>query len=110
MSTAMRELTKQEYEATYSPPMVEVTNAAEEIVDLWAYADPIIEEKYHSCPDWEWRVMYIYESRDGAYQHILIPVPQNNAYMSVVVDKPQLRIVGHYLLDLEQIYPERAAQ
>ena len=110
MSSSKRELTQEEYEATYSPPMVEVTNVAEEMVDLWAYADPVIAEKFHSCPDWDWRVMYLYESRDGAYQHILIPVPLDNTYMSVIVDKPQRRIIGHYLLDLEQIYPDRMAQ
>ena len=47
--TEPREITKTEYEAMVSPPMLDVTESAEEIVDLWAYADPVIEEKYHSC-------------------------------------------------------------
>ena len=37
-------LTTEEYEVTLKPPMLNVTSSADEIVDLWAYADPIIEE------------------------------------------------------------------
>lgn len=101
-----RELTQTEYEAMFSPPMLDVTKITDEIVDLWAYADPVIEEKYHSCSAWDWRVMYVYESQDGSYQHIGIPVPLDNTYMVVVVDKPNKKIIGHHLLDLGAIYPD----
>ncbi|QWF16575.1 hypothetical protein [Lysobacter capsici] len=107
MTDSARELTKQQYEATFSPPMLEVTNRADEVVDLWAYADPIIEERYHNCSAWEWRVAHVYETRDGSYQHINIPVPRNNTYLSVIVDKPRRSIVGHYMLDLGARYPDR---
>jgi hypothetical protein len=105
MSDCPRELTKEEYEATFSPPMLDVTESAEEIVPLWDYLDPVIEDQYHSCSAWDWRVMFIYESRDGLIQHLNVPVPKDNAYLSVVVDKPNRKIVGHYLLDLGALYP-----
>ena len=105
MEDTRRELTKDEYEATFKPPMRNVTESAEEIVDLWGYADPVIDDKYHNCTAWDWRVMYVYETGDGSYQHINIPVPFDNTYLSVVVDKRRRRIVGHYILDLGALYP-----
>lgn len=100
MPNSPRELTRAEYEATFSPPMLDVTATADEIVPLWDYLDPVIEELYHSCEAWNWRAMFIYESRDGLIQHVNVPVPKDNTYLSVVVDKPNAKIIGHYLLDL----------
>lgn len=100
------ELTEEEYKASFSPPMLDVTEDADEIVDLWSYADQVIEDKYHNCPAWEWRVKLIYETRDGSYQHINIPVPKSNTYLSIVVDKANRKIVGHYILDLGALYPD----
>jgi hypothetical protein len=105
MNAAPYELSESEYKATFSPPMMDVTQVAEEIVDLWAYADPIIEEKYHNCTAWEWGVKYIYEVGDGSYQHINIPVPKDNTYLCIVVDKLHRKILGHYILDLGALYP-----
>ena len=99
-----RLLNEQEYKATLSPPMREVTGSADEIVDLWGYADPIIETEFQSYAAWEWRVAYIYESAAGQYQHIGIPVPLNNTYLVIVVDVPNERIAGHHYLDLGAFY------
>ena len=106
MTKPPRELTKGEYEATFSPPMLDVTETAEESVPLWDYLDPVIEDLYHTCSAWDWHVMFIYESRDGLIQHLNVPVPQDNTYLSVVVDKPTNEIIGHYLLDLGAMYPD----
>ncbi len=99
-------LTRAEYESTFSPPMLDVTQSADEIVDLWNYAAEVVDTNYPDSADWEWKVMFIYESRDGRTQHLNIPVPRNNTYLSVVVDKPSRRILGHYLLNLEAEHPE----
>lgn len=107
MTETPRTLLKEEYAATFSPPMLNVTETAEEIVPLWDYLDPVIEELYHTCEAWDWRVMFIYESRDGKFQHLNVPVPLDNTYLSVVVDKPNKTIIGHYLLDLGALYPDR---
>lgn len=84
--------------------MKDVTHDAAEIVDLWGYADPIIENEYHNCSAWEWRVAYIYECGNGSFQHIGIPVPKDNTYLVVVVDKPNKKIIGHHILDLGAMY------
>lgn len=38
----MKALSQTEYQATFSPAMLDVTESAEEIVDLWGYADLVI--------------------------------------------------------------------
>jgi len=46
----------------------------------------------------------IYQSGDGAYQHILLPSNQANVYLVVVVDVPARAIRGHHRLDLAALY------
>ena len=106
----MPQLTRTEYQNTFSPPMLDVTSSAEEIVDLWGYASEIVDTNFPDADDWDWRVMFIYESRDGRYQHLNIPVPVNNTYLSVVVDKPNRKILGHYVLDLQAEHPDWQSQ
>ena len=90
--------------------MLDVTSSAEEIVDLWDYASEIVDTNYPDADEWDWRVMFIYESRDGRFQHLNIPVPVNNTYLSVVVDKPNRKILGHYVLDLQAEHPDWKSQ
>ena len=97
-------LSKEEYDETLSPNMINVTESAEEIVDLWGYADPIIESDYHNCTAWNWGVNHIYESQDGSYQHIGIAVPIDNTYLIVIANKNEKKIIGHYILDLGLMY------
>jgi len=106
MNTTAHELTWDEYQETFSPPMIDVTDNAEELVDLWSYANPIIEDKYHSCTAWEWHVMTIYETIDGAYQHVGIPVPKDDTYLCIIINKAKRTIVGHIVLDLRALYPD----
>jgi len=94
-------LTREQYLTMFSPPMLDMTLQAQALVDLWGYADPIIEELYHSCTAWEWEVKHIYHSPDEIYQHIMIPVPLDNTYLIVIVNIPNSFIVGHYILDLD---------
>lgn len=101
----MKELSQEEYQATFFPPMRDITESAEEIVDLWGYADLVIEQLYHSCTAWEWYVKHIYETQDGQFQHMNIPVPLDNTYLVVIVDKPKRETLGHYVLDLHP-YPK----
>ena len=102
-----RELSEDEYLATFLPPMVDVSTTAEPIVDAWAYADPVIEAQWHSCEAWDWIVSAVWETRDGAWQHLYIPVPQDETYLLLVVDKPARRIHGHFVLDLRAMMAKR---
>jgi hypothetical protein len=100
-----KELSQNEYAKTFLPPMLDVTSEADEIVDLWAYADPIVLGAFPFAGDWEWHVKHIYESEDGTYQHLNIPVPLDDTYLVVIVNKPEKRIIGHVTLDLSAKHP-----
>lgn len=96
----MKLLTTEEYQATLFPKMINVSDCPEEIIDLWAYADVIIERDYHNCSAWDWKVGHVYESPDRKYQHIGIPVPEDNTYLIVIADKTKKVVHGHYILKL----------
>lgn len=96
----MNELTHEQALQYSSFPMQDITKNAKEIVDLWAYADPIIEQKYHNCTAWEWQVRSIFLTEDKRYQHINIPVPLDNTYLVVIVDVNAKQIIGHHILTL----------
>ena len=104
MSQEPKELSAEAFKATFSPPMADISNSATELVDLWGYADQVIGNAYHNCTAWEWRVAHIYESADARYQHILIPVPKDDTYLTVVVDVDARQILGHHILDLGALY------
>jgi hypothetical protein len=99
----MGELTQAAFESTFVRPMRNVSDSANELVDLWSYADEILASEYPDS-DWSWRVKHIYESGDGRYQHLLVPVPVTNAYLAFVVDVSTRSILGHHLLDLGTLY------
>ncbi len=100
----MIELTKEQYDETFFPSMVNVSETAEGIVDLWSYADQVIESDYNDWQEWDWRVAHVYETSNESHQHIYVPIPKDNTYMVVIVDKPKKFIIGHYILDLHQQY------
>jgi hypothetical protein len=99
-----RELSREDFEATFLLPMVDISNSAAELVDLWRYADQVIANAYHNCTAWDWRVAHIYESGDARYQLVGIPVPKDDTYLTVVVDVDAREILGHYILDLGALY------
>jgi hypothetical protein len=96
----VRELTQDEFLATCSAPMRDVTSTAEEVVDLWAYADPVLTAAFPEARGWEWRVKHVRESGSGEFQPALVPLPVSNVYYVIVIDKRARRIHGHYRLAL----------
>jgi len=103
----MSELSEDAFQTTFTPPMKDVTSTADGLVDLWSYADPILETKYPGN-EWDWRVRHIYESADGQFQHLLVPVPVTDAYLVFVIGVANREILGHRLLDLGKLYGTRA--
>lgn len=96
----VRELTESEFLDTCSAPMRDVTASADEVVDLWAYADPVLAAAFPQAGAWEWRMTHIRESASGEFQHALIPVPISNVYYVIVIDKRSRRVRGHHRLAL----------
>ncbi len=84
--------------------MQDVTSTAEEVVELWPYAELALRATFPASCNCDLDVGYIYEAPDGSYQHVLVPSNESNVYLVVVVDKPARSILGHYRLDLGALY------
>ncbi len=104
MTLDLRELSRPEYEATLRAPMRDVTSTAEEVVDLWPYAERALREAFPQACNCDLEVGYVYEAADGSYQHILVPSHESNVYLVVIVDKEAKAILGHYRLNLGALY------
>ena len=104
MKIVLRTLTEEEFNATFASPMVDVTSSAEEVVDFWSYAEPALRESFPNICSCDWNVKHIYESRDGSFQHVLIPMHISNLYLVVVIDKLHRSVLGHHQLDLGAKY------
>lgn len=100
----MRELSRSEFEATFIKPMVNVTTTAEEVVEIWPYADSAIAAAFPDVQAQHWDVGYVYESSDRKYQHVLIETHQENVYLAIVIDKADKVIIGHHKLNLGALY------
>lgn len=100
----MRALSDEEYEATFAPPMADVTTTAEACVDIWPYLDRLFAESYADMETNEWDVAYVFETADRRWQHVLIETGMAHIYLAVIVDTRQAAIHGHHLLNLNRRY------
>lgn len=104
MTISPRVLSVPEFQATFVHPMVNVTCNAEEVVDLWAYAEHALRHEFPDVCSCDWTVKHIYEASNGAFQHAMIPTHLSNLYLVVVIDKLHGQVFGHLLLDLGTKY------
>jgi hypothetical protein len=100
----MHHLTEEEYLATFSEPMVALSEADELPFDFWPYFHRIPAPDFagHDCSagqvDNAWR------SLDGSCIHVLVNSENRNIFMVVVLDLRASAVLGHRLLDLEDQY------
>ena len=100
-----RELTEKEYLATMSDGMKNVTDTAERLTDIWAYASQSGVREVVSEYGFENRLIEaVYENGGGSYQHVLLYGVRKDTYAVIVVDVRERAVFGHYLLDLGEKY------
>ncbi len=100
-----RELTEKEYLSTMSGGMKNVTDTAERLTDIWAYASQSEVREVISEYGFENRLIEaVYENGGGSYQHVLLYGVREDTYAVIVVDVREREVLGHYLLDLGEKY------
>jgi hypothetical protein len=99
-----RNLSDEEFDATFSAPMNDITQTAEEIVEVWPYLDSVFRKEYTEADTDSWDVEFVYINESETYQHILVNTQMENIYLVVVVDIGNREIVGHHLLNLSKKY------
>ena len=101
----MPALTEPEFKATMKAPMVDVTAAPGETIDIWQYVATIAAEV--GLPALVLKkelVEQVYRCDGGAYDHVLLPTEKKNKFVVVVVNRPHSSIAGHHILDLNREY------
>jgi hypothetical protein len=99
-----RNLSDEEFDTTFSAPMKDITQTAEEIVEIWPYLDSVFRKEYSETETNSWEVEYVYINEPETHQHILVNTKMENIYLVVVVDIRSREIFGHHLLNLNEKY------
>lgn len=100
-----RLLSPEEFNACFVPPMRDVTEDAEALVDIWPYVDSLDLDSLGlpSVND----VHYVYRDADEKFDQVLIGTGRFNTLLVIVIDRHLKVVVGHHLLDLNQLYDRR---
>lgn len=99
-----RQLTKNEYSATFTSKMHDVTETAQPVVDIWPYVESVPASDLEEHTIYDNFVEVVYQSDDDAFQHVLVMTKTKNVYFVVVIDLVHVSIYGHRLLDLNREY------
>jgi hypothetical protein len=100
------ELSKKEFQLTFSEKMKNITNEAEAVVDIWKYVKMLDKSKYF-INDYIIEnefVENVYRNSENTFDQILISTTEKNIFLVVVVNILEESILGHYLLDLNEEY------
>ncbi len=102
---AANQLNKAQYLRTMGNKMYNVTECTEPVADIWNYAKQLLNDKLLSEYGFLHRyVEAVYENDESTYQHILLFTDQKNTYVVIIVDMVHKTILGHYILDLHELY------
>jgi hypothetical protein len=91
-----------EYKKTLKP-MRDITGIEKDVLDIWPYVDaiPAADLHGHELDDF---VEYVYRTKDGEFDHVLLMTRTKNIYVVIVVDLLRDRVHGHHLLDINEKY------
>lgn len=101
----IKELSKKEFEKTFSNEMIDVTKTAEPIVNIWEYAKVLSYQKL--IPSIVYKkelVEFVYKNCGNTFEHVLLPTSEKNVFIIIVVNIIKKKIEGHYKLDIKKEY------
>jgi hypothetical protein len=99
-----RQLTADEFKATFTHKMHDVTEAVSDVLDIWPYVDSIPHADLAGHPVNDRLVEFVYRTDNNCFDHVLVMTKTKNVYLAVVVDLARGAIHGHRLLDLNREY------
>ncbi len=100
-----RLLTEEEFKSTFTDKMIDVTETAEPIVDIWPYVQELTKDKIvdQYIVD-KGLVEKVYRNQNGTFDQVLLPTSDKNTFIVILVDLAVENIKGHYKLDLNKEY------
>ena len=99
------ELNYSQYLSTMISPMVNVTETASPIIDIWPIVQILVDLKLVPKIVLERNLVEaVYRDKSQYYDHILLPTNQSNKFICLIVERHARKAKGYYLLDLAGEY------
>ena len=105
MESMLSELSKEEYLATMSGRMIDVTCSADPVIDIWPIVQDLVDMKL--VPELvvqENLVEVVYRDQSGSYEHVLLPSDTKDRFVCLILDIQAQIAKGYYILDLRKEY------
>ena len=85
--------------------MLDVTMTAEPIVDIWPYVQQLTKTKEVLEYVYDKQLVEtVYRNNNGTFDHVLLPTDNSNIFVIIIVDLAEVKIKGHFRLDLNKEY------
>jgi hypothetical protein len=101
----IEQLTEEAYLSTMQSGMENVTEDVLPVMDIWPELVPLIEsgvvDSYVADKE---LVEYVYRSKDGKYDHVILPTSKKNNFVVVIVEITGKKIKGYFKLDIGELY------
>ena len=98
-------LTEEDFKSTFTDKMIDITQAAEPAVDIWPYVQQLtLDNIVHKYTFDNTLVEKVYRNQTNTFDQVLLPTPDKNIFIIIVVDLLNKKIKGHYRLDLNAEY------
>ena len=93
-----------QYQLTFEAPMLDVTATAEPLIAIWPYVEavPVEDLNGHALTDGE--VRHVYQHPNATFSHVLVSTLNRDVFLVIIIDLQAMKIYGHFLLDLLQLY------
>jgi hypothetical protein len=100
-----KELSRDEYVATFAEPMRLLGNdESHKPIPLKAYVEECIRDMQHTVSLAQLEIHAVYLNGAKTFYHVLINFGQKNRFLVIVVDCEREVVHGHYLLNLNDEY------
>lgn len=98
-------LTEKEFKSTFTDKMVDVTQTAEPVVDIWPYVRQLTADKIVDKYTFDNALVEkVYRNQTNTFDQVLLPTPDKNVFIIILVDLINKKIKGHYRFDLNSEY------
>lgn len=95
-------LTEEEYLSTMSEEMVDATEHAEGVVDIWPYVAHLVKEGLVQQDVYdEAYIELVNRNTEDNFDHLFLPTDDEDTFVVIVVDLEEVEIMGHFVLDLK---------
>jgi len=99
-----KRLNDAEFKATFGRKMLDVTESATDVIDIWPYVNSVALVDLEGHTIFDDLVEHVYRDDGNRFDHVLVMTKTKNVYLAVIVDLAKDSIYGHRLLDLNKEY------